>query len=87
MPPTMSRHLSDTLVLLMVVGTAEDLAAGRGETVITVTEAAAVLGVSRQAVSKMVASDRLVPLTRYEGAWLFKESDVRKLRDERQLRS
>lgn len=77
----------DNLLLIMVLVSGADMAAGQGETVITVTEAASELGMKRQSILKKVKADLLIPVAWWDGKLLFRESDVKKLKEERQRES
>lgn len=75
---------SGDLVLILLLGEPGELArTGRGETVVTVTEAARELGVLRQSVLKMVKNGKLTPAAWWEGKLLFKESEIREMKDRR----
>lgn len=71
------------LVLQIVVGTAENIRAGRGETAVTGTEAGARLGISGARIGQLAKDGILRPVTFFQGTALFLESDVEALRLER----
>lgn len=70
-------------LLLLFVLVPKDGQGSEGETVITVSEAAAELGVKRQSILRFVKSELLVPATKWDGKFLFYESDVRALKSRR----
>lgn len=73
------------MVLVLLLSTEQDFReGGKGETVCTVTEAASYLGVLRQSVLKMVKTNRLTPAAVWDGKLLFKETDVRRLKEQRE---
>lgn len=63
-----------------VVGTPEELAAGRGEIAVTITQAAARLGVSEKTLREWVEEGRIAPVGRCARIALFRTGDVEKLR-------
>jgi excisionase family DNA binding protein len=72
------------LVLILLLGEEDELkATGKGETVMTVTEAAHELGVLRQSVLKMVRNGKITPAAWWEGRLLFKESEIQDMKERR----
>jgi hypothetical protein len=83
----MDRHVgaNGNLVLILVLADpAEFRATGKGQTAMTVTEAAQELGVLRQSVLKMVKIGRLVPAAWWDGKMLFLEAEIRNLKAARE---
>lgn len=67
------------LVVVHVVGTPEDIRAGRGESANTYAQAAVRLGVSVTALWQLVAQGELTPCAACGKTKLFRESDVEAL--------
>lgn len=75
------------LVLILVLADPIEFATtGKGQTAITVTEAARELGVLRQSVLKMVKIGRLIPAAWWDGKMLFLESEIRSMKAQREHR-
>jgi hypothetical protein len=73
------------LVLILVLADPNEFAlTGKGQTAMTVTEAASELGVLRQSVLKMVKIGRLVPAAWWDGKMLFLENEIRNLKAARE---
>lgn len=80
-----TEHRSKNLVLILLLGEEDELkATGKGETVMTVTEAARELGVLRQSVLKMVKNGKITPAAWWEGKLLFTESEIRDMKERRE---
>lgn len=73
------------LVMVILVGTPEEIQAGRGRPVLTAAEAAVRLGVSAGRVRQHVVAGELKHVARFERAHLYLETDVEVLRLKREL--
>ncbi len=70
--------------IMIVVGSEEELKAGRGEPALTFTQAAARLGVTVLTLRKYIEKALITPFEeRLSGALLFPESAVEQLRQSR----
>ena len=68
------------LIPHVLVGTPEEIRAGKGRTAITITQAAGRLGVSELSVRNLIAKGALASVARFAGALLFLEQEVEQLR-------
>lgn len=75
----MARNPED-LVVYVLVGSPEQIKAGRGETALTIEQAAARLRLSISTTRRLVQSGRLPVVATFARTQLFRESDVERLR-------
>ncbi len=71
--------------IVILHGTSEQIASGKGEVVVTAAQAAARLGVSASRIRQLVGEAQITPIgERFHGADLFREVDVEPVRAQRE---
>ncbi len=73
--------------IVVIAGTVEEVRSGKGQIVVTHTEAAAIAGVSFSTIRRLVELNQLTPYPeRALGSPVYLLSDIEKIRDERRQR-
>lgn len=76
--------MAPPLIVQIVVGTAEEISSGQGETAVTMAQVAARLGISITGVRNLVLRRQLTPCAKFDKTHLFVERDVEELRAKRE---
>lgn len=71
--------------IVILHGSSEQIASGKGEIVVTAAQAAARLGVSASRIRQLVGEELLTPIgERFHGADLFREVEIEQVRARRE---